>query len=1048
MFMPSIASVDAVVEAEWREESQTLDLEAQQQRASVSVARIPQLQSVKLSISGMTCASCVATIQRHLEAAFPDWLLACDINLLTESALVRINVAHPDSSVQKIISEIEDVGFSATVQDGGRSGPRSSGNGEVADAARRGSASAPQSGAEKAAAMVAARQASVRHYRQLLLFCLVFAVPVFIMAMVLSYIPVTSDGLMRRVYHSLSLGSLLMWILSSPLQFGVGAIFYRLAWKGLRHRNANMSLLIAIGTSAAYGYALIDVIRALATPMQTDAGAPMDMPMGMPMDPSGNDVAAMDQHGSSSDIGGMGGAMFFETASTLITFIILGRFLEALAKGKTSEALVKLTQMQADVAILLHLDPVTGAVLSEEEVASSSLRVGQLVKVLRGTKVPADGVVTEGSSAVDEAFLTGESLPVHKQTGDDVIGASINQESTLIVRVTRAASESTLANILHLMENAQSGKAPIQKFADRLSGVFVPIVVVLAFLTWLVWFLIATQSSIIPTGWLNQGGANGSRFLFSFLFGLAVVVIACPCALGLATPTAVMVGTGVGASMGVLIKGGSALETAHKVSVFVFDKTGTLTEGKPKVTAVKQFVQLPLARLAFLLGSAEQDSEHVLAKAIVNWAKEELSTNIEAVSATLSQPMDFVATSGKGLTCVVDGSKVAIGNRACMSDAGVSIPIESEQYMVMAERTGAIALAVSIDGVFAAILSLSDPPKLEARSIVQHLTQRMGIEVWMCTGDNVRTAHAVAARVGIAAERVVASALPGDKLELVKRLQSDGHSVGMIGDGINDSPALAQANLGVSVGAGTDVAMETASVVLIRNDLRDLVTALDLSRATLRRIRINFVWALGYNLVGIPIAAGLFYPAVQIRLPPELAALAMALSSVSVICSSLWLKRYRKPVIHEEQLLAAAAGISAAEHAEVELSSLHSGEQEQPLKGHGASVTLQPASSPTALQASVFGQDQHGAFCDCGCNCRRRSKSGLALPNDTAASGRSCCSSSEAPAGEVSFHAVRVHMEEDLVEEKEQGIAGKPTFLQTSAGCACQCVSCQCTLSR
>jgi Cu+-exporting ATPase len=953
-----------------------------------------------IGITGMTCASCVSTIQSHLLSTFPTWLLSCDINLLTESARLKINTHHPQFNMSSILAEIDDIGFEAKVMDQ-----------ENGDHDENG---VPRNKAEE---MLASRRAVVKHYRYLLCFCLLFAVPVFILAMVLSYVPDAKAGLMRPVYHSLSIGALLMWILSAPIQFGVGSIFYKSAWKSLKHRSANMSVLIAIGTSAAYAYALISVITSLITPM-SDASLKMD------------------------------GEMFFETATTLITFVILGRFLEAVAKGKTSEALTKLANMQANTATLLSFDVHTGAVVDEKEVSVDKLVRGDVVKVNRGNKVPADGVVVWGESSVDESFITGESLPVTKLSGSTVIGSSINQESTLHVRVTKASSESTLANILKLMENAQTNKAPIQKFADSISGVFVPIVVLLAILTWMVWFVLQSQNSI-PRSWVENDG--GSGFLFSFLFGLSVVVIACPCALGLATPTAVMVGTGVGAKMGILIKGGSALELAHRVSAFVFDKTGTLTHGKPAVTDVALFTaSYSYEQLCFLIGSAELNSEHVLGKTLVAFAQSN-----PQVELPLEQPVNFVATTGRGLQCMVRGIDVVIGNRACMVDHGVDVPAEAETCMEMLETNGRIALAVSLDGKFAAVVAMADIPKPESASIIQYLSE-MGIKVYMCTGDNKRTALAIAQQIGLAADCVVSESLPSDKYELVKRLQMEGHVVAMIGDGINDSPALVQADLGMSVGAGTDIAMEAADIVLVKNDLRDVLVALDLSRATLRRIRLNFVWALGYNLVGIPIAAGVFYPAIQLRLPPELAALAMALSSVSVICSSLLLKRYTKPIIKKrnnnnnttvlQQSVPSSIMMTKSPLDEVGLMdrslfrtiiTLHS----DPARiAEMQPFTVSPIDATTLPEQSA----EHEPCCPCGCACGQLVKDRISSRSQGSYSQIPCSDDpSLSLGGACSFPSnssphVVVHMASNLT--------GSTCFkpMMKTTGCSCTCIDCKC----
>jgi len=1036
------------------------------------------LRVVHLSITGMTCASCVSTIERHLRSASNPcsaYLRRADVNLLTESAKVTLDTAalpHNTTlqdAVKKIIEEIDDIGFEAALK----------GDGHEFDAVPGGDSAAVsmphQAEPSSAEELLARSQAAVRRYLRLLIFCLVFEVPVFIIAMVLSYIPAAESGLMSPVVsgRGLTVGAVILLCLSTPIQFGVGQIFYRAAWKGLLHRNANMSLLVAIGTTAAYAYAVIALVQSAVDTSMSMSG-------------SGGDGGGTDHPGGHGDMpestGGhstsMGGEHFFETATTLITFVILGRYLEALAKGRTSEALTKLTSMQPQSAIRMLVDS-TGAVTGEEEVPVSALRPNDVVKVKRGSAVPADGVVESGASSVDESFLTGESLPVDKKSGDAVIGSSINQEGQLLVRVTRASSESTLANILRLMEDAQGSKAPIQKFADKLSGVFVPAVIFIAVLSWAVWFGLE-RSGHIPDSWIADGGGNDSGFMFSFLFGLSVVVIACPCALGLATPTAVMVSTGVGARMGILIKGGSALETAHKVTSMVFDKTGTLTKGKPELTDVTMFTtDVSFEELLFLAASAEQGSEHVLGRAVVAAAEAN-----SAVAKPLKQPDDFEAVSGRGLRCKVNDTPVSIGNRAWMAEQGVTIPVEAEQALATFEAQGRIGLCVSVRGEFAAVLALADVVKAEAASTVRALT-RMGIKVWLCSGDNRRTCAALAAEVGIPPERVRSECLPSDKYDLVRKLQAEGETVGFLGDGINDAPPLAAADLGLSVGAGTDVAMEAAQVVLVKSDLRDVLVALDLSRATLRRIRYNFMWALGYNLIGLPVAAGLFFPLVRKRLPPELAALAMALSSVSVICSSLWLKRYRKPVIpragtDEDAFLAHAgsrrsslsgtaddvaalpATLQASDAEELEEGSNYAPAPSSPrvvlfsagcapgncaAPGAGAAASSAgaasregqrlldstlPANSLTASLLSDADSAVHDPYCPCGCDCTLRSRPARARKQSASielapVAAKSCCAPPAAA-------AVQVHMASNV-----------PMTHRQRTRCPCHCVSCKCS---
>ena len=1024
------------------------------------------LVTVHLQISGMTCASCLSTIQRHLTSTFPQWVREAHINLLTESGRVVIDTTHValEDAIPKLLEEIEDIGFEAKVKQGGAVAPTVPADGSAPSAA----APAPRSSAEE---MMARRAASVRSYRNLLIFCLTFAIPVFVIAMILSYIPAAEAGLMTPVYNSLTVGAVVLGVLSTPIQLGVGSIFYKSAWKGLKHRNANMSLLVAIGTTAAYAYALIAVVRAALLPMVADM---VEVPNSASSSSSMSGMDGMPAGGSTGSsfvetgmhAGSMGGEHFFETATTLITFVILGRYLEAIAKGKTSEAITKLTGMQANTAVKLILDD-KGEIVNEKEVAVTELQRGDIVKVKRGCAVPADGTVVFGSSSVDESFITGESMPVSKNVGDAVVGSSINQESTLHVQVDRLSSESTLANILRLMEDAQSNKAPIQKFADAISGIFVPAVVGLAFLTWAVWFALE-RNGALPSEWIEKEGS----FLFSFLFGLSVIVIACPCALGLATPTAVMVGTGVGARMGILIKGGSALEMAHKVSAFVFDKTGTLTFGKPAVTDVTLFtLDYTYDQLCFLMASAELNSEHVLGKTIVA-----LAAATPTVESPLAQPSEFEAVSGRGLRCRVRQTPVVIGNRAWMLEQGISVSDAAEECLVEFESQGRIALCVAIGGQFAAVVAMADTPKPEAAAVIRHLGV-MGVKVFMCTGDGRRTALSVAKQIGIPEDRVVSQALPCDKYDLVKKLQAEGHVVGAIGDGINDAPMLAATDLAMSVGAGTDVAMEAADIVLVKSDLRDVLLALDLSRATMRRIRLNFVWALGYNVIGLPIAAGVFYPAVQMRLPPELAALAMALSSVSVIMSSLLLKRYKKPVIKREKekkgVRAAAAALSVAT-SEVELAAIPASSstdapsprvllhKEASTAAERRGLLIGSASSASIPRESVdLGGDEpasaasdsdHDEYCPCGCDCTVRARANrmqaaallsadrtvetepltqASRENSRRGKVKSCC-------GPPAMGPVQVHLSASVVAKE------KPKSILDQVGCVCVCQGCGC----
>eukprot|EP01116_Phalansterium_solitarium_P010814 TRINITY_DN2611_c0_g1_i5.p1 TRINITY_DN2611_c0_g1~~TRINITY_DN2611_c0_g1_i5.p1 ORF type:complete len:569 (-),score=235.48 TRINITY_DN2611_c0_g1_i5:308-2014(-) len=527
-----------------------------------------------------------------------------------------------------------------------------------------------------------------------------------------------------------------------------------------------------------------------------------------------------------------------------------------------------------------------GQRVDEREVPIDLIQRGDLLKVVPGAKIPTDGVVVSGSSTVDEAIITGEAMPVAKAQGDRVIGGTMNQTGLLNIKAMRVGDETGLAQIIKLVQDAQTEKAPIQGLADRISSIFVPIVVTLAVVTFVFWFALA-QSAVFPQSLRDQ--YSESPFLIALLFSISVVVIACPCALGLATPTAIMVGTGVGATNGVLIKGGLTLERAHKISAIIFDKTGTLTVGKPAVVETVLVGQLNERQLYALVGSAELGSEHPVGHAIVAHSTQHLQLQ-------LADPTRFDSKSGAGILCTVGAkSKVAVGNREfIVVQQRVPVPAQVEQTMHAFELRGMTAVLAAVDDQLAAVIAIADRVKPEARATVMTL-RRMGIEPWMVTGDNETTAREIARQVGI--RNVYAQVLPSQKSKKVAELHSQGHVVAMVGDGINDSPALAAADVGIAIGCGTDIAVEAASMVLVKNDLRDVVTAIDLSKRTFNRIRMNYMWAMVYNLCGIPLAAGVLTPFGFPPLPPMLAGLAMAFSSVSVVTSSLMLKRYKKPTI-------------------------------------------------------------------------------------------------------------------------------------------------------
>lgn len=628
-------------------------------------------------------------------------------------------------------------------------------------------------------------------------------------------------------------------VLTSPVQFWVGSQYYRGFWAALRHRTSDMNTLIAVGTSSAYLYSL-----------------------------------AMTVAPGFFRARGIAPAVYFDTAAVIITLILLGRLLEAIAKGRTSEAIKRLMGLQAKTARVIRNG-------EEADIPTEDVQIGDVVIVRPGEKVPVDGVVREGASAVNESMLTGESLPVEKRPGDQVIGATLNKTGAFRFEATKVGKDTVLAQIIRLVEEAQGSKAPIQRMADYVASIFVPTVIGIAVATLIVWWLFGPSPA----------------FLFGLLNFVAVLIIACPCALGLATPTAIMVGTGKGAEHGILIRSGESLETAHKIRTIVFDKTGTLTKGEPEVTDVisaerrapsalrggaptraEPERRLEILRLA---ASLERGSEHPLGEAVVNRAKGE--------GIALSEVEGFEAIPGHGVRGKVDGHAVLLGNAKLMQESGITLGELAETAETLASQ-GKTPMFVAVDGEPAGVIAVADTLKEHSAEAVSAL-HRLGVEVAMITGDNRRTAAAIARQTGI--DRVLAEVLPDQKAEEVKKLQAEGRVVAMVGDGINDAPALAQADVGIAIGTGTDVAMEASDITLIRGDLRGVVTAIELSKRTLRTIKQNLFWAFIYNALGIPIAAGVLYPFFGMLLDPMIASAAMALSSVSVVSNSLRLRRFR-----------------------------------------------------------------------------------------------------------------------------------------------------------
>ncbi|XP_012089975.1 copper-transporting ATPase HMA4 isoform X2 [Jatropha curcas] len=690
----------------------------------------------------------------------------------------------------------------------------------------------------------------IQMYRNHFFLSCLFSVPVFLFSMVLPMLHPYGFWLEYRIQNMLTIGMLLRWILCTPVQFIVGRRFYVGSYHALRRKSANMDVLVALGTNAAYFYSVYIVIKA----MTSDKFEGQD---------------------------------FFETSAMLISFILLGKYLEVLAKGKTSDALAKLTELAPDTAYLLTLDS-DGNVVSESEISTELIQRNDILKIVPGAKVPVDGIVIDGQSHVNESMITGEAMPIPKKPGDKVIGGTMNENGCLLVKATHVGSETALSQIVQLVEAAQLARAPVQKLADQISKFFVPAVVIAAFITWLGWF-IPGEAGLYPRHWVPKGM---DRFELALQFGISVLVVACPCALGLATPTAVMVATGKGASQGVLIKGGSSLEKAHKVNAVVFDKTGTLTIGKPVVVSAVVFSSFSMEEFCDMATSAEVNSEHPIAKAVVEHAKR-LRQNIGAKSEHITEVKDFEVHTGAGVTGKVGDRMVLVGNRRLMQACNVMVGPEVENYIAENEQLARTCVLVSIDGKIAGAFAVTDPVKPEAEHVISFL-RSMGISSVMVTGDNWATAAAIAKEVGI--KEVFAETDPLGKADRIKDLQGKGMIVAMVGDGINDSPALVAADVGMAIGAGTDVAIEAADIVLIKSNLEDVVTAIDLSRKTIFRIRLNYVWALGYNILGMPIAAGILYPFTGIRLPPWLAGACMAASSLSVVCSSLLLQSYKKPL--------------------------------------------------------------------------------------------------------------------------------------------------------
>jgi len=815
------------------------------------------LRRLDLPISGMSCASCVTKVEKGLSQL--RGVVEAKVNFATEKAAISFDVSQVQ--IDNLIQTIQDLGYEAgaekaTLPVQGMTCASCVNKVQKALSQVPGVIRADVNFAtEKAtveyipgqvtvkdlAQAVAAigykilevaegdvvdtekqaREAEFRRLKEKFIVGIALVIPLFILVYWDKF------GLSNLWSMSKQTNFLIQLLIQTPVQFWVGSQFYRGAWAAAKHKTSDMNTLIAVGTSAAYIYSILATFFPGLFAVK-----------------------------------GLSAEVYFDTAGAIIVLIILGRLLEARAKGQTSEAIKKLIGLQAKTAMVVRDG-------QEAEIPVEEVRIDDTVIVRPGEKIPVDGVILKGYSAVDESMVTGESIPVEKNIGDEVIGATINKTGTFRFTATKVGKDTMLAQIVKLVEEAQGSKPPIARLADIISSYFVPAVMGIGVLTFVIWYFFGPAPALT----------------YAVLNFVAVMIIACPCALGLATPTSIMVGTGKGAENGVLIRSGEALETAHKLNAIVLDKTGTITKGEPSVTdivAANGYEDEEVLRLA---ASAEKGSEHPLGEAIVIKAKE---TQLE-----LKASADFNAIPGHGIEAVIGKNRILLGNIKLMKERGIPIN-EMEQKAEGLSGEGKTPMFVAVDGKLAGIIAVADTLKENSKNAIASL-HHLGLEVVMLTGDNRRTAEAIAGEIGI--DRVLAEVLPEQKTNEVKKLQEEGKKVAMVGDGINDAPALAQADVGLAIGTGTDVAMETAEVILISGDLMGVVTSIALSKATIRNIKQNLFWAFAYNTILIPVAAGVLFPIFGILLNPIFAAAAMGLSSVTVVTNALRLRRFRPPTL-------------------------------------------------------------------------------------------------------------------------------------------------------